>query len=117
MGPAWMFAYAVPFVLLAFVAAAFAGRNLPNSRRRLLMTAAILLSSLGWTLLRMEGIDGDHKATFAWRWSATSEQLLLTTEQSQSANRSPLPRRLLSNPPSPNPPLRPGNPSRLCPPQ
>ena len=28
MGPAWMVAYAVPFVLLAFVAAAFAGRNL-----------------------------------------------------------------------------------------
>ena len=117
MGPAWMFAYAVPFVLLAFVAAAFAGRNLPNSRRRLLMTAAILLSSLGWSLVRMEGIDGDHKATFAWRWSPTSEQLLLTTSSCGSPNQSPPPRRLLSNPPSPNPLLRPGNPSRLCPPR
>jgi outer membrane protein assembly factor BamB len=77
MGPAWMFAYAAPFVLLAFVAAAFAGRNLTNSRRRLVITAAILLCSLGWTLVRTEGIDGDHKAKFAWRWSATSEQLLL----------------------------------------
>ena len=78
MGPAWMVAYAVPFVLLAFVAAVFAGRNLPNFRRRLLFAAAILLGSLGWTLLRTEGIDGDHKATFAWRWSATTEQRLLT---------------------------------------
>ena len=77
MGPAWMFAYAAPFVLLAFVASAFAGRNLTNSRRRILITAGILLSSLGWTLVRMEGIDGDHKATFAWRWSPTTEQLLL----------------------------------------
>ena len=77
MGPAWMFAYAAPFVLLAFTAAAFAARNLPNSRRRLVIAAAILLSSLGWTLFRTEGIDGDHNATFAWRWSATTEQQLL----------------------------------------
>jgi len=77
MGPAWMAAYAVPFVLLALVAAAFAARNLPNSRRRLLIASAILLSSLGWSFFRTEGIDGDHKATFAWRWSATTEQQLL----------------------------------------
>ena len=77
MGPAWMFAYAAPFVLLAFVAATLAARRLINSRRRLLITVAILLSSLAWSLVRMEGIDGDHKARFAWRWSPTTEQLLL----------------------------------------
>ncbi len=77
MGPAWMIAYAAPFVLIAFVAAAFAGRKLPDSRRRLLIAATILSSSLGWTLLRTEGIDGDHNSTFAWRWSATTEQQLL----------------------------------------
>ena len=77
MGPAWMFAYATPYVLLAFVTAAFAARNLANSRRLLIIAAAILVSSLGWTLFRTEGIDGDHKATFAWRWSATTEQQLL----------------------------------------
>jgi outer membrane protein assembly factor BamB len=78
LGPAWMFAYAIPLVLLAFVAAAFAGRNLRQSRRRPLIAAAILLSSLGWTLVRTEGIDGDHKATFASRWSVTPEQQLLS---------------------------------------
>lgn len=77
MGPAWMFAYATPFVLVAFVAAAYAARNLPSSRRRLLIATAILLSTLGWTLARTEGIDGDHNATFAWRWSPTKEQHLL----------------------------------------
>ena len=77
MGPAWMFAYAIEYVLLAFVAAAFIVRNQPNSRRRPIIAAAILLSSLGWTLVRTEGINGDHKATFAWRWSASTEQKLL----------------------------------------
>jgi outer membrane protein assembly factor BamB len=77
MGPAWMFAYAAPFVLFAFVAAVFAARNLPNSRRRLIIASAILISSFGWVLFRTDGIDGDHRATFAWRWSSTTEQQLL----------------------------------------
>jgi hypothetical protein len=72
-----MVAYAAPFVMLAFVAAAVAGRNIPNSPRRLIIAAAIVIRSLGWTLFRTEGIDGDHRATFAWRWSATTEQQLL----------------------------------------
>jgi len=79
MGPAWLFAYAVPLVLVTFVAAAFAGRNLPNFSRRVVIAAAVLLSSLGWTLVRTDGIDGDHRAAFAWRWSATSEEKLLAT--------------------------------------
>ncbi len=97
MGPAWMFAYAAPFVLVAFVGAAFAARNLPDSRRRLLIGAAILLSSLGWTLFRTEGIDGDHRAAFAWRWSATTEQHLLAK---------PLPAEALVEP-APSQPARP----------
>jgi len=77
MGPAWVFAYAVPFVLVAFVAAVAAVRNQATGVRRLVVGGAIVLSALGWTLVRMEGIDGDHDATFAWRWSATAEQQLL----------------------------------------
>ncbi|MBI3209485.1 MAG: PQQ-like beta-propeller repeat protein [Candidatus Solibacter usitatus] len=77
MGPAWIFAYAAPFALAAFVGAAFAARNLGNFRRRLIIAAAILAGTLGWTLVRSEGIDGDHALTFAWRWSTSAEQLLL----------------------------------------
>ena len=77
MGLLWIVTYALPFVLLAFVAAVSAGRNLPTNSRRLTIAGAILISSLGWSLVRTEGIDGDHKATFVWRWSATDEQLLL----------------------------------------
>ena len=77
MGPAWMFAYAAPFVLVAFVGAvALAGNRAPGVRR-LVVGGAIALSALGWMVVRTEGIDGDHDATFAWRWSATAEQQLL----------------------------------------
>lgn len=77
MGPAWLFAYAAPFASLALVAGAFAASNLPNSRRRLVIAVAILTASLGWTLFRTTGIDGDHRATFAWRWSEDAEEKLL----------------------------------------
>jgi outer membrane protein assembly factor BamB len=77
MGPAWMFAYATPFVFAAFAAAVYVARNLTPSRRRITIASAIILSALGWSLFRTEGINGDHQATFAWRWSATTEQHLL----------------------------------------
>lgn len=77
MGPAWVFAYAAPLVLVVFVGAVAAVRDRGAGVRRLVVGGAILLSALGWTLVRMEGIDGDHDATFAWRWSATAEQQLL----------------------------------------
>ncbi|MBI4910116.1 MAG: PQQ-like beta-propeller repeat protein [Acidobacteria bacterium] len=77
MGPAWLIAYDAPFLLLAFVGAAYAARNLGVSQRRLIIAGATLVSSLGWTLFRTDGIDGDHNATFAWRWSATTEQRLV----------------------------------------
>lgn len=78
MGLAWLFAYAAPFLLLAFVAGALAARNFPPARRRIMIAGAVAIGSMGWTLARMEGIDGDHRATFAWRWSATKEQALLS---------------------------------------
>ena len=37
MGPAWVFAYAVPFVLVAFVAAVAAVRNQATGVRRLVV--------------------------------------------------------------------------------
>jgi outer membrane protein assembly factor BamB len=77
MGPAWIFAYASPFVFVAFAAAVCAARSFSPSLRRLTVAAAIILSAMGWALVRTEGINGDHQATFAWRWSATNEQHLM----------------------------------------
>jgi outer membrane protein assembly factor BamB len=77
MGPFWLAAYAIPVLCLAFVAGAVATRRLPDRSRRATMAATILLASGGWTLVRTEGITGDHVAKFAWRWTKTPEEKAL----------------------------------------
>jgi outer membrane protein assembly factor BamB len=85
MGPAWFFAYAVPAVCLALVAGAAASRRLPDGPRRATMAATILLACGVWTLVRTEGITGDHALKFDWRWTKSPEERLLT-----QAGREPL---------------------------
>ena len=77
MGPAWLFAYAVPILCFAFVAWAAASRGLANGQRRATMAATILLACGMWTLVRMEGITGDHVIDFDWRWTKSPEERLL----------------------------------------
>ncbi len=77
MGPAWFFAYAVPTLCLALVAGAAAGRRLPDGPRRATMAAMILLACGVWTLVRTEGITGDHALKFDWRWTKSPEERLL----------------------------------------
>ena len=67
----WLAGYAVPFVVLALVAAAVAARRMGAGPRRATIAAAILLTCFGWTLVRTEGIIGDHAFTYHWRWTAT----------------------------------------------
>jgi hypothetical protein len=76
MGPLWLVGYAVPFLCLALVAGAAASRRLADGPRRAAMAAAILLGCGAWTLVRMEGISGDHVAQFRWRWTKSSEERL-----------------------------------------
>ncbi len=77
MGPLWVFAYAVPGVWVALVAGAAIAKRFPEGRRRATIAAAVLLASLSWTLVRTEGISGDHVATFGWRWAKSPEERLL----------------------------------------
>lgn len=42
------------------------------------MVATIVLACGAWLLVRTEGINGDHVATFEWRWLATAEEELLS---------------------------------------
>jgi outer membrane protein assembly factor BamB len=77
MGPLWLIGYAVPGLCLALVAGAAAGRRLPDRPRRATMAAAILLACGVWTLVRTEGITGDHVAQFNWRWARSPEERLL----------------------------------------
>jgi len=77
MGPFWLFLYAIPVLCLAFVVWAVASRRLADGPRRATMVATILLACGMWTLVRTEGITGDHAAKFALRWTKTPEEKLL----------------------------------------
>lgn len=81
----WLFAYAVPVLCLAFVTWAVATRRLPNPVRHATMAATILVACAGWLLFRQDGINGDHNATFGWRWSPSAEERLLAQETSSPA--------------------------------
>jgi outer membrane protein assembly factor BamB len=77
MGPLWIVAYAIPGLCLALVAGAVASRRLPAGPRRAVMAAAILLACGAWTLVRTDGVNGDHVAEFGWRWAKSPEERLL----------------------------------------
>ena len=91
MGPLWLVGYAVPGACLALVAGAAAGRRLPDGPRRATMAATILLACGGWTLVRTEGIDGDHAAEFGWRWAKSPEERLLAQVGREPTARSSAP--------------------------
>jgi hypothetical protein len=77
MGLFWLITYAVPVLCLAFVVWAVATRGLADGPRRASMVATIVLACGVWTLLRAEGISGDHVASFAWRWTRSPEEQVL----------------------------------------
>jgi len=70
--------YSIPVLCLAFVLWAVASRNLSDNLRRLTMVATILIASGFWTLLRTDGITGEARHDFAWRWARTAEERLLS---------------------------------------
>jgi outer membrane protein assembly factor BamB len=71
-------ALALPLVALAFVAWAVATRRLSNGLRRATMVVTIVLVCGMWTLVRTGGFSSDFKHDFAWRWSKTPEEKLLS---------------------------------------
>jgi len=73
----WLAGYAVPFLCLALVAGAVAARRMEGTQRRATIAGALLLASLGWLLVRTEGISGDHVLSYHWRWTASPEERLL----------------------------------------
>ncbi|HJT65316.1 MAG TPA: PQQ-binding-like beta-propeller repeat protein [Pyrinomonadaceae bacterium] len=88
----WLFAYAIPILSLAFVVWAVATSRLSNRVRQATMIATILIACFGWLLFRQNGINGDHVATFGWRWRASSEERLLAqTGEEQTSTPASLP--------------------------
>jgi outer membrane protein assembly factor BamB len=91
MGLLWLLGYAVPGLCLALVAGAAVSRRLPAGPRIATLAAFILVACFAWTLLRTEGISGDHAATFDWRWAKSPEERLLAQAEREPAARSSSP--------------------------
>jgi outer membrane protein assembly factor BamB len=70
--------YAIPVMCLAFVSWAMVTRNLSLKIRRITMIATILVAAGFWACLRTNGMDGQSHQFFAWRWSKTAEDRILT---------------------------------------
>ena len=79
----WLVGYAIPWLCLAFITWAVATRRLPDRIRRLTMVATILLACGVWLFVRQDGIDGDHTASFGWRWTKSPEERLLAQTADQ----------------------------------
>lgn len=67
----------IPLFSLALVIWALATRDLFGRSRWWTMIGAFLIVSIGWTLLRTDGVTNDGNSDFAWRWSKTAEDRLL----------------------------------------
>jgi outer membrane protein assembly factor BamB len=77
--------YAIPVLCLALVCWALISRRLSRGPRWASMTAAILLASGVFTLLRTGGMTGDGNADLHWRWTQTPEERLLAQEGNEPA--------------------------------
>jgi outer membrane protein assembly factor BamB len=90
-GQGFMFyIYALPLLCLVLVGWAIVARNFSRNIRYFTLVMAILLTCGVWLLYRIDGITGDFNPEFAWRWSATSEEQLLSTESDEFTSAAPL---------------------------
>ena len=67
----------IPWLCAVFVASLFLGK-------RSVTVVAVLVASLGWTLVRTDGVTGVMAADYAWRWSTTAEERFLASDASAS---------------------------------
>jgi len=79
--------YVIPVLSLALVVWAAAGGRLADGARRATLVAAVLVACGLFVPLRTEGVTGEGRSQFAWRWTETSEQQLLARSGGEPAAR------------------------------
>jgi len=75
--------YSIPVLSVAFVLWAVFSRRLSDGLRRASMVATILLACGVFTLARTNGMSGEGRSDFAWRWSKTHEERVIAQPSSQ----------------------------------
>lgn len=83
--------YALPVLSLSFVAWAVVSRRLSVLARRLSMAAVILLACGAWTLVRTEGVTGEYRSLFHWRWTPSPEERLMESVRREPGARASVP--------------------------
>ncbi len=82
MQPGMLF-YVLPTALTVSVVVLAVSGSRPWQQRRAVVVLSILVTFGLWCLIRSNGMDGSMNTDFAWRWSATSEQLFLDSPFAQ----------------------------------
>jgi outer membrane protein assembly factor BamB len=82
---------AVPVLSVALVAWALVSRHFSDRLRRTSLLVTILFVCGVFTVLRTGGFTGDFDHDFAWRWSKTHEERLLTQAADEPAGTEILP--------------------------
>ena len=77
--------YAIPVAALALVAGAAAGSRLTANPRRAVLSLILLAGCGALALVRTEGVYAAFHSQFAWRWSKTAEEKLLTRADAEPA--------------------------------
>lgn len=90
----------IPFLSLALVAGAAAGRGLSSRRRPFVTAAAVVLACGGFTLVRTGGITGEGASELHWRWTRSPEERLLAAGSLPSLGTSRRANAVSSQPPS-----------------
>jgi outer membrane protein assembly factor BamB len=75
--------YAIPVLSLALVVSVVASRNLSARSRRFVISGAILLACVAFTLVRTGGLAMETGSDFHWRWTPTPEQRMLAQSSAE----------------------------------
>lgn len=75
--------YSIPILCIALVVWATISRWFSLKWQRILMIITIIVSAGFWILLRTNGMDGGARQDFAWRWSKTAEEILLSKSSAE----------------------------------
>ena len=111
--------YSIPLVCLALVVWAATTRGYSTGPRFASLAVAMLLACAVLTLVRTDGLSGDARSDFEWRWSPTAEEQLLARGEDQpiappavaSTSAPTLPNATADKPTAPNVPDAPNAPT------
>lgn len=80
----WLFS--IPLLSIAFIAWAVITKSFDIKIRRLSMVVTILIATSAWTCLRTNGMNGNGRQFFDWRWASTYEDRVMAEKELPGEN-------------------------------